>query len=263
MIASNSPTAIEQFRKGLCKNFEIKWSENMKQIVGLECASGEGEVTISQTRLTNDILDAYPRRILQCDSPLPPIPTTTSNVKGIIMDATLFRLVVWSLAYLVSGLCPDLAFAINYLARHSTAHWDVLDHLVGYLLKTRGHRIILRPGECALSLWSDAGWGGKLVWSQSGFMLKLGNAPILWGSKRQTVVALSKCAAEYIALSNSTQHLIQVINQLTQLSQDFKKTIFCDNQAAVQISMDNLSHKRMRYLNHAFFFVNTGSWSDG
>ncbi|MBW0465820.1 hypothetical protein O181_005535 [Austropuccinia psidii MF-1] len=92
--------------------------------------------------------------------------------------------------------------------------------------------------------------------SQSGFILKLGEAPILWGSKRQTVVALSTCAAEYIALSDSTQHLVQAINQLTQLAQDFKKTIFCDNQAAVQVLIDNLSRKCMQYLDRAFFFVN-------
>ncbi|MBW0532581.1 hypothetical protein O181_072296 [Austropuccinia psidii MF-1] len=237
VIASNSPTEIERFREALCEDFEIKWSENMKQIMGLECTFGEGEVTILQIRLTNNILEAYPRRIFQHDSPLPPILTMTSSVKGVVMDARPFRLVVGSLAYLVSGLRPDLAFAVNYQARHSTAlkaaHWAILDHLVGYLLKTRGHGIILRPGECALNLWSDAGWGGKLERSQLGFMLKLGNAPILWNSKQQTVVALLMCAAEYIALSDSMQHLVQAINQLTQLAQNFKKTIFCDNQAAV------------------------------
>ncbi|MBW0530001.1 hypothetical protein O181_069716 [Austropuccinia psidii MF-1] len=77
VIASNLPTAIKRFREALCSNFEIKWSENMKQIVGMECTFGEGEVTILQTRITGDILDAYPRRIIQRYSPLPPIPTMT------------------------------------------------------------------------------------------------------------------------------------------------------------------------------------------
>ncbi|MBW0504804.1 hypothetical protein O181_044519 [Austropuccinia psidii MF-1] len=260
MIASNSPTAIEHSHEALCSNFEIKWSENMKQIVGLECVFGEDEVTISQNRLTNDILGAYPRKILQRDSPLPPIQTPASNIEGVIMDAMPFRSVIESLTYLVSGSHLDLAFAVNYLARHSMApmatHWDVLDHLVGYLLKMRGHRIILRPGECALNLWSDAGWGGELERSQSAFMLKPGDTPILRGSKRQTVVALSTCAAEYIVLSDSTQHLVQEINQLTQLAQDLKKMIFCNNQAAVQVLIDNLSCKSMWYLDRACFFVN-------
>ncbi|MBW0589256.1 hypothetical protein O181_128971 [Austropuccinia psidii MF-1] len=186
--------------------------------------------------------------------------TASPFEQGAMVDATPFRSVIGSLAYLVSGTWPDLAFAVNYLARHSMAptatHWTILDHLVGYLLKTRGHGITLRPGSCSLNLWSNAGWGGEMERSQSGFILKLGEVPILWGSKRQTVVALSTCAAEYIALSDLTQHLVQAVNQLTQLAQDFKKMIFCDNQAAVQVSIDNLSRKRMQYLDRAFFFVN-------
>ncbi|MBW0478000.1 hypothetical protein O181_017715 [Austropuccinia psidii MF-1] len=260
MIASNSPAHIKEFRKALCEKFEIKWSNTMRQIVGLECTIGEDEVTLLQTRLTNDIINTYPRKIFQHDSPLPPISKASPDEQGDVMEATPFRSVIGSLAYLVSGSWPDLAFAINYLDRHSMAptetHWAMLDHLVGYLLKNRGHGITLRRGDCSLNLWSDAGWGGELERSQSGFMLKLGNAPILWGLKQQTVVALSTCASEYIALSDLRQHLVQAINQLTQLAQNFKKTIFCDNQAAVQVSINNFSCKRMRYLDCAFFFVN-------
>ncbi|MBW0483196.1 hypothetical protein O181_022911 [Austropuccinia psidii MF-1] len=64
IIISNSPAAIKKFWESLCKNFEIKWSDTMKQLMGLECAFGEGEVAILQSILTNDILDAYPRRVI-------------------------------------------------------------------------------------------------------------------------------------------------------------------------------------------------------
>ncbi|MBW0498860.1 hypothetical protein O181_038575 [Austropuccinia psidii MF-1] len=105
--------------------------------------------------------------------------------------------------------------------------------------------------------------GGDLEHLQTGLIIKLGNAPILWGSKRQTVVALSTCAAEYVALSNSTQHLVQAINQLAQLEGHFNKSIFCDNQAAVQVLIDNKSRKRMHYLDQAFIFVNDTIWKHG
>ncbi|MBW0526938.1 hypothetical protein O181_066653 [Austropuccinia psidii MF-1] len=145
--SSNSPTEVENFHDALCNNFEIKLSDAMKRIVGLECTFSEGKVAILQSRLTNNILNAYPRKIFQHDCPLPPIPTMTSNDHEVIMDATPFRSVVGSLSYLVSGSRLDLAFAVNYLARHSTSptatHWTILDHLVGYLLKTRGHGIVL------------------------------------------------------------------------------------------------------------------------
>ncbi|MBW0465817.1 hypothetical protein O181_005532 [Austropuccinia psidii MF-1] len=77
VIASNSPAHFEEFRKALCENFEIKWSDNMRRIVGLECDMGEGEVTLSQTRLTNNIIGAYPRKIVRHNSPLPPISTAS------------------------------------------------------------------------------------------------------------------------------------------------------------------------------------------
>ncbi|MBW0522008.1 hypothetical protein O181_061723 [Austropuccinia psidii MF-1] len=55
VVTSNSPTAIVDFQKALCNNFEIKWSDTVRRIVGLECTFGEGEVTIMQSRLTEDI----------------------------------------------------------------------------------------------------------------------------------------------------------------------------------------------------------------
>ncbi|MBW0563569.1 hypothetical protein O181_103284 [Austropuccinia psidii MF-1] len=87
-------------------------------------------------------------------------------------------------------------------------------------------------------------------------MLKLSDTPILWNSKQQGIVAPSNCASEYAALLDSTQHLVQAIGQLTQLARKFDKAIFCDNQAVVQVLINNHSRKPMWYLNHAFFFNN-------
>ncbi|MBW0473016.1 hypothetical protein O181_012731 [Austropuccinia psidii MF-1] len=225
VIISNSLDKISDFKNAICAELNIKWTDKVQQIVGLECAIGEGEVAIAQRRLTNSILNAYPRPVLRRDSPLPTLPVNNLLPDKATLDPTPFRSVIGSLAYLVSGLSPDLAFAVNYLARHSmgptATHWELLDHVAG-------------------GATSNA--------------LKLGDAPILWGSKRQSVVALSTCAAEYIVLSYLTQHLVQAISQLSQLAGDFDKNIYCDNQAAVQVLIDNKSRKRMRYLDHAFFF---------
>ncbi|MBW0539461.1 hypothetical protein O181_079176 [Austropuccinia psidii MF-1] len=149
---------------------------------------------------------------------------------------TISQIFIGSLAYLVSGSLPDLAFMVNYLALHSmtmtNAHWDILDHVVGYLFNTQDHWLIMWPGKVSLNLWSKH------------------------QSKRQGVVALSTCAVEYMALSDSTQHLVRAICQLTHITEGFNKTIFGDNQAVVQVLSDNLSRKQMTYLNCAFFFVN-------
>ncbi|MBW0535960.1 hypothetical protein O181_075675 [Austropuccinia psidii MF-1] len=183
---------------------------------------------MTQQLLTEGILEAYPWKLIQRDVPLPvlPVGVTTSDAK--ILDPTPSQSVIGSLAYLVSRMRPDLAFAVNYLAQHSMGptaeHWELLDHVVGYLLKTCDHSIRLFQGRLSLNLWSDAGWGGDLEQSQTGFIIKLGNAPILWALKQKSVVALSTCAVEYVALSDSTQHFVQAINQLTQLAGYFDQS---------------------------------------
>ncbi|MBW0512412.1 hypothetical protein O181_052127 [Austropuccinia psidii MF-1] len=233
VVASNSAEAISSFKDALCAELNIKWLDVVQQIVGLECAIGEGEVTIVQRQLTNSILDAYPRPILRRNSPLPIFPAGVLMLDAEILDPTPFWSVIGSLAYLVGGSRPDLTFAMNYLVRHSMGptadHWFLLGQVIGYLLKTCVHGIRIFPGDLSLSLWSDAGWGGDLKCLQTGFVIKLGDAPILWGSKQQAMVALLTCAAEYVALSDSTQHFMQAINQLTQLAGNFNKTIFCNN----------------------------------
>ncbi|MBW0552982.1 hypothetical protein O181_092697 [Austropuccinia psidii MF-1] len=172
VISSTSPEAVSNFKRQLCAEVNIKW----------------------------------------CNEPLLTLPTANSNCNDAILDPTPFQSVIGLLAYLISRSEPDLAFVVNYLAHHSMApgrqHWEVLDYIMGYILKTHNKWLILRPGSMFLNLWSNARLGGELKRPQSGFMLKLGDAPIIWASKRQGVVALSTCVTRYVALSDSTQHLV-------------------------------------------------------
>ncbi|MBW0529719.1 hypothetical protein O181_069434 [Austropuccinia psidii MF-1] len=139
--------AILDFKQHLCAEVEIKWHDNMMQIMGLECTIGKGKVAIAQRGLTSSILEAYPQAIIKNDSPLPILSTITLSPNDAVLDATPFCLVVGLLAYLVSGSHPDLAFAVNYLARHSMSptaqHWGILDHVMGYLLKMQLHQLML------------------------------------------------------------------------------------------------------------------------
>ncbi|MBW0564398.1 hypothetical protein O181_104113 [Austropuccinia psidii MF-1] len=100
------------------------------------------------------------------------------------------------------------------------------------------------------------GWGGDYEQSQTGFLITLGGAPISWGLKFQTVVALSTWAADYVALSEATQHLVKTISTLDCLGVTTGKSIHCKNQATVSMATDNSLCKKMCYLLQAFFFVN-------
>ncbi|MBW0474770.1 hypothetical protein O181_014485 [Austropuccinia psidii MF-1] len=176
------------------------------------------------------------------------------------INPTEFCSFIGSLLYLVAGTGPDLAFAVNNLACHSTHpvnnHWLALNHLMVYLLRTKNRYLSINPQYLNVDLWTDASWGGTLERSHSSCMIKLANSPIFWNSKKQTVVALSTCAAKYIAFSNATQHFFQKINHMKYFANYFEKKILCDNEVAIGISKDALLRKCTRYLNRAFLFVN-------
>ncbi|MBW0470960.1 hypothetical protein O181_010675 [Austropuccinia psidii MF-1] len=155
VILSNSLEAVHQFKETLCSKLDVKWKDSLSQIVGLECGFGEVEVAIAQQRLTNGILDAYPRKVIHHDSPFPPSLGACLEKNNTVINVMPYRL--------VSESWPDLAFAVNFLACHSMGprerHWLLLDHLIGSLLKTHNRGVVLKPRSLLLNLWSDAGWG--------------------------------------------------------------------------------------------------------
>ncbi|MBW0531300.1 hypothetical protein O181_071015 [Austropuccinia psidii MF-1] len=262
VISSNCPESLALFRSEINKSINVKWFSTIEKIVGIHCHDSPEGILLTQPILTQGILQAYKRPILKHDSPVLNIDCMTDPfTEQTPVDATLFRSFIGSLSYLVSGTRPDLAFAVNQLARHSTCplekHWQSLDYLMGYFLKTCDMALNIKPSCLSLELWVDASWGGSLEWSQSGFVLKLGNCPIHWAYKKQNIVALSTCAAEYVALSDATQYLVQAIHHLNFFDFKFNSRILCDNEAAIGISNDALSQKRTRYLNRAYFLSMT------
>jgi hypothetical protein len=153
-----------------------------------------------------------------------------------------------------------MSYAVNLLARYSTnpfeKHWEALDYLVGYLRGTTGMKLRFNGEEEGLDLWTDANWGGEHERLTSGYVIKMCGDSIAWGSKRQTVVALSTCAAKYIALSDGAQNLAAMSIFLDDIQHTYKMKIYCNNKTAILIAGDNASKKKTRYLIRAFYFIN-------
>jgi hypothetical protein len=147
--------------------------------------------------------------------------------------------------YLCTGTQPDLAYSVNLIARFSanpsSSHWDALDILIGYLKRTKDAVLRFSDVGSNLQLWLDANWGGEHERSTSGYIIKNNNSPIAWGAKRQTVVALSTCSTEYIALSHGTQQLAQLNNLLINMQLIVPMEIFCNNKATILIAGNNTS----------------------
>jgi len=158
---------------------------------------------------------------------------------------------------------PDISFAISLLSRFQdkvnlTVAKGII-HLMKYLWNTRERKIIF-SGDCvSLVGYSDSDWAGDTnsMKSTTGYVLFIGNSPILWQSKLQPIVALSSTEAEYIALSSTAQETSWIKSLLKEwgYKMAIPTTLYCDNQGAIQLTTNKTQRKRTRHVEIKYHHV--------
>jgi len=182
-----------------------------------------------------------------------------------------YQRLIGTLIYLSIQTRPDIAFAVNSLARKMTnpTEEDVKDATavfaylkgtknLGLSYKANTHNTV-KPAEHELEIsgFSDASYGDDSKDSKStyGYILFINSMPIHWVSRKQAYVATSTTAAEYMAMSECVHELIWLYQLLTQMGLKAKKPVlYADNQPAIKtITGDNIQktssrrHIRIRF----------------
>ena len=169
-----------------------------------------------------------------------------------------YRSAIGILQYLGNNTRPDLSYAISSCARFCNdprePHGNAVKRIGRYLKSCLDEGIILKPDFTNLSvdLHVDADFAGSWnlndpedasgVKSRTGFLLTFAGVPLLWKSSIQSLIALSSCESEYIALSTGMRSLVHVRSLLAEICSKFKlsygdkistvSTVFEDNRAA-------------------------------
>lgn len=104
-----------------------------------------------------------------------------------------------------------------------------------YLNGKTSYGLVFRLEKIELNSFLYSDYAGDVVDHKSmpDFIVKLGNAVCLWGSKKQTTVALSTCEAKYFAMTFATKEVIWVCRIL--------KEAGCSVKYPVSMRSDNLS----------------------
>ena len=154
---------------------------------------------------------------------------------------------IGALMYLANSTRPDIAFAVNLLARHSAAptkrHWVGVKTLFRYLNGTRDLGLFYRKNQDQNLLgYTDAGYlsdphNGK---SQTGFVFLNGGTAISWKSSKQTLVSTSTNHSEIIALYEASRECVWLRRMVDHILKscgigalDAPTIIFEDNAACV------------------------------
>jgi hypothetical protein len=85
----------------------------------------------------------------------------------------------------------------------------------------------------------------------------LGGAPIAWCSKKESVVALSSCEAEYIAASLCACQAIWMENLLGEIMGESHDAIEMkiDNMSAINLAKNPVSHGRSKHIEMRFHYL--------
>ena len=98
------------------------------------------------------------------------------------------------------------------------------------------------------------------VKSRTGYVIMYKGAPLLWGSRLQTQIALSTMEAEYIALSQAMRDLIpirEVLKEIMSIVFKLSKTIsYCLNRFTMKLttllSITFLHRQCLKIMMHAY-----------
>jgi hypothetical protein len=122
---------------------------------------------------------------------------------------------IGALMYLANGTRPDIAFAVNLLARFSSAptkrHWSGVKRILRYLRGTIDLGLYFRKKQdLSIIGYTDAGYlsDPHNGLSQTGYVFLSGGTAISWKSSKQTMVATSTNHSEIIALYEAAKESI-------------------------------------------------------
>ena len=290
LIVSPSAQIISTIKTVLQDNFKIKDLGEATYYLGMNINRNRkrGETWLSHSKYAAQVVDRYH---LNDGNPSPtPLPAdfkvhaddciigeeendpsaSKKNVekksKEELQLQRAYQSKIGSLMFTAICIRPDLSFTTGQLAqaaqnpqpRHDAAIKRTLRYLAGST--TLGlHYSKVASGTLVLTGYSDSDWAGctKTRKSISGWIFFLCGAAISWQSKKQSVVAMSSCEAEYVAQSSASREAVWLRRLLCDLGepQERPTMIKVDNTSAIALARNPEFHARTKHIQLHYHYI--------
>ena len=199
---------IEEFKSTMTREFEMTDLGLMRFFLGLEVRQEETGIFISQEKYAKEILKRY--KMESCNPASTSMEPGTKLSKfdgGERVEAGKYRSLVGSLRYLTCTR-PDISLSVGIVSRFMEepvyTHWKALKRILRYIQGTVSLGMFYSNSDkYKLVGYSDSDWCGDIDdrKSTSRYVFFMGNTAFTWLSKKQPIVTLSTCEAEYVAAS--------------------------------------------------------------
>ena len=268
VIAGKGEEQIQQLKDNLAKKFNIKDLGQLKYFLGINVVQNQEKqcVWIGQPTYTENLLQKFG---MQDSKPVnTPVESGaklhSATEEDELVDQVKYQSAIGSLMYLAVSTRPDIAYAVNSLAKFnskpSEEHWTALKRVFRYLKGTLKCGILYQKDDSeTITGYSDADWAGDTTdrKSISGYVFMQNGGAISWSSRKQKTVALSTAEAEYLALSNASQECmwLRQLQRELNYSTSTPTIIYEDNQATIAMAKNPKFHGRAKHIDIRHHFI--------
>ncbi|WVZ21733.1 hypothetical protein V8G54_000277 [Vigna mungo] len=213
LITGSSVAEIEEFKTKMKNEFEMTELGSLSYFLGLEFVQTNSGILMHQKRYVLSTLERFNLSNCNCTT-IPVIANLklTSQQEETKVDATLYKQIVGTLRY-ICNTRPDISYGVGLISRFMhdprQSHLAAAKHILRYLKGTVDFGLLFpKKSESThgtLEAWCDADWSGDPIDRKStfGYLFKWMGASISWCSKKQNIVALSSCEAEYVTAAET------------------------------------------------------------
>ena len=266
---SGDADGLKKVVRSLSEFYEVKFEEQLDKFLGAEFEEiGEGiymhlgqYVRELMTRFdVGDKTESTPESTVQLEE------DAAACALLLRADKKEYQAITGSLMFAMTTCRPDIAHAVNMLARKMSApracDMEAAKRVLRYLNGTQRLGLLFRFERCKeanLCAFADADWANDKVERRSttGYVVLLNGTPVSWCSGLQSVVALSTCEAEYVALSECCRELAYLRGVMAFLREPIDKaiTVYEDNQGTIDLANNPCHHKRSKHMDVKFHYV--------
>ena len=263
ILTGNDKPRLEELKNKLKETFKMTDLGEPKKFLGIKIERNreKGELTISQQQYIESMLKRF--KMDECNPQSTPTVTrqvakrdqnkleASKILKSTGMEKNVpYREAIGSLLYLAGATKPDIAFAVNYLARYqqnpTEEDWMDVKRTLRYLRGTAEIKLTYKGKSEDMDTMTDASFRDcSNSTSTSGYVIRLFGDAIAWRSHKQTYVSLSTCQAEYLAMSEACQELISLDKAIRDMigKTFYPINVWCDNNSACDCAQKHGCHK--------------------
>jgi hypothetical protein len=271
MLTSDSAKMITEFKEKLNNCYALTDLGPIHWLLGIKitCNHTACTISLSQTAYINDIVKHFDLTNTKSYA-IPMVPggiyskkdAPASPKESVCMKNTPYREVVGSLMYAAIATCPDIAYTVSALSQFldnpGDAHWQVVKHVLRYLIGTRSHELTY-GGECHdLEGYTDTdGTMQEHHHTVSGYAFIMDGTTVSWSLKKQELVTLSTAEAKYVTATHTAKEAIWLCQLLSDIHPSAPTCIplHCNNQAAIKLATNNNYHTRTKHIDVCYCFI--------